>query len=294
MKTFYAKNKYLPVYLILPLLFTLLVVNLYPTIYQIYISLTSYTLAGSTIEFIGLSNYIQLLYDNRFWNSILVIIKFLLYTIPLEVILGMFIALLLYECEYRRYFIPLLLLPVTTTPIVVGYIFQYMYRQDYGIISYVLKVLRIFPGYNLTANPNTVIPAIAIIDIWEWTPFVMLILLAGLQSLPPSIYEAAKVDGASSIQLLKWITIPLLKNQIFIVLIFRTVEIIRLFDIIFSTTRGGPGIASESTSIYLQLLAFRFRELGKGAALSMLLMFIGLFFATLYLRILKNQMIEQK
>lgn len=288
------KGKYFPLYLILPLLITLLIINLYPTIYQIYISLTSYRLASPTCKFIGLSNYVELLSSSRFWNSILVTLKFLVWTIPLEIILGTLIALLIYNCKHGRYFIPLLLLPVTTTPIVVGYIFQYMYREDYGVISYILKLLGVFPGYNLTANPTTVIPAIAIVDVWQWTSFVMLILLAGLQSLPDSIYEAAKVDGASGFQLLRWITIPLLKSQFFIVLIFRTVDVIRMFDIIFSITRGGPGMESENTSVYLQLLAFRFRELGKGAAFSILLMFIGVFFAVLYLKILKTQMVEQK
>ncbi len=273
----------------MPLLALLIAVNLYPALYQIYISLTSYELGGPPPEFIGLHNYGAVFQDPRFWNSVFVTLKFLVLSIPVELTLGMVLALLLFNLPTRRFFIPLLLLPIITTPVVVGYIFQYLYREDYGVISYLLRVVHLFPGYNLTAHPSTVIPALAAVDVWQWTPFVMLILLAGLQALPASVYEAAVVDGASGWQLFWWVTLPLLRNQVALALIFRTVDGLRVFDTIYTITRGGPASLSESVTFYLQLSAFQFRQIGYGAAMGMMLLVIGTLFARLYLRFFTAQ-----
>lgn len=268
-----------------PVLVVLVVINLYPALYQVYISLTSYQLGLEGAPFVGLANYGRLFQDARFWNAAWVTFKFLLLVIPTELLLGLALAQLLYSCRPRKYFLPLLLLPMVTTPIVVGYIFQYMFREDYGLISYFLRLLHLFPGFNLTANPTTVVPALAFVDVWQWTPFAMLVLLAGLESLPTQVFEAARVDGASALAMFRRITLPMLRNQLAVVLLFRTVDALRVFDIIFAMTRGGPGTASESVSIYLQLTAFRFRDLGYSAAIGMFLLLIGSWLAQAYLKL---------
>lgn len=288
----WRETRLLPYALVLPLLALLITINLYPALYQIYISLTAYELGGPPPVFIGLHNYGALFRDPRLWNSILITFRFLLFSIPLELVLGMILALLLFNLQARRYFIPLLLLPIITTPVVVGYIFQYLYREDYGLISYLLRLGHLFPGFNLTAHPATVIPALAAVDIWQWTPFVMLILLAGLQALPASAYEAAIVDGASGWQTFWGITLPLLRNQVALALVFRTVDGLRIFDTIYTITRGGPASLSESVTFYLQLTAFQFRQIGYAAAVGMVLLIVGTIFARVYLRLFTSQALQ--
>ena len=285
----YWKTGYI---LIAPVLAVLMIVNLYPSIYQIFISFMSYKLGSPVSTFNGLWNYHKLLTDQRFWNSLLVTIRLLLYTLPIQLLLGIILALLLDASRYRKYFLPFLVLPVVTTPIVVGYIFQYMFREDYGLISYILRLFHLFPGYNLTSNPNTVIPAIALVDTWQWTPFVMIVLLAGLQSLSSSVYEAARVDGASPWKIFTNITLPLLKNQILVVLLFRTVDVLRTFDIIYALTRGGPGTSSETLTIYLQLTGFKFRALGYAGAMGIFLLLIATLITFFYMKLIRSDTLE--
>ena len=273
---------------ILPIMLVLLIVNIYPVIYEIYISLTSYRLGDNTATFVGLANYARLFLDKRFLNSIFVILKFLLIVIPLELVLGLVIAEIFYHFHHRKYVLPLLIIPVVVTPVVWGFMFQYMYRADYGLISYFLRLVHLFPGFNLTANTGTALWALAIPDILQWTPFVVLILLAGLDSISPSVHESAMIDGASFWHVFKWIDLPLIRAQIAIVLLFRTVDSIKIFDTIFAMTRGGPGISSESVSIYLRLVAFNNREIAYAAAIGLFLVFLGSFFAQIYLKLFKS------
>ncbi|MCX6090261.1 MAG: sugar ABC transporter permease [Atribacterota bacterium] len=287
----YWKTGYI---LIAPVLFVLIIVNLYPSLYQIFISFMSYKLGSPISSFNGIANYQKLLTDVRFWNSLVITLKLLLYTLPVQLVLGIILAMLLDASRYHKYFLPLLVLPVVTTPVVVGYIFQYMFREDYGLISYFLRLLHLFPGYNLTANTGTVLPAIAMVDTWQWTPFVMIVLLAGLQSLPSSVYEAARVDGGSWWDIFLKITLPLLKSQILVVLLFRTVDVLRIFDTIFALTRGGPGTGSESLTIYLQLTGFRFRNLGYAGAMGMFLLVIASLFTTAFMKLAKSEGIEEE
>jgi multiple sugar transport system permease protein len=160
------------------------------------------------------------------------------------------------------------------------------------VISYILKTLHLFPGFNLTTNVHTVIPAIAFVDFWEWTPFVMLIVLAGLHSIPESILEAASLDGASASQRFWFVVLPMLGAELRVALLFRTVDVIRIYDVIYATTRGGPGTFSESASIYLQTVAFKFRDLGYACAFGFGLVVLSVVLANLYLRLARSRVPE--
>jgi len=274
-----------PFLFLLPLLLILVVINVYPTIYEIITSLSSRTLGEQSGHFVGLANFERLFTDARFWNSLWVTFRLLLFAVPAEMVAGTGVALLLYASRYKKYFFPPLLVPIVTTPIVVGFIFKYMFQEDYGVISYALKVLHLFPGFNLTTNINTVVPAIAFVDFWEWTPFVMLIVLAGLSSIPEPIMEAASLDGASAWQRFWFVVLPMLRAEFLVALLFRTVDVIRIYDIIYATTRGGPGTFSESASIYLQTVAFQFRDLGYACAFGFTLVMLSVLLANIYLRL---------
>lgn len=274
---------------LLPLLVVLLVINVYPLVFEIATAFSSRTLGVQDTSFVGLSNFSRLLGDARFWNSLWVTARLLLYAVPAEMVAGTAIALLLHASPWRRIFLPLLLIPIVTTPIVVGFIFKYMYQEDYGVLSYLMKLLHVFPGYNLTSNIHTVLPSLALIDVWEWTPFVMLIVLAGLNGVPETILEAAHLDGASALQRLWYVVLPMLRGELLVALLFRTVDVVRIYDIIYATTRGGPGSFSESASIYLQLTAFNFRDLGYACAFGFTLVLMSVALANLYLRLMRSR-----
>lgn len=282
-------NRRLGYMFLAPLIAVLLVVNLYPSLYQLWISFSSYRLAGPPARFVGWANYARLLHDERLGHSLIVTLKFLAYTVPMELVAGMALALLLSGSRWRKYFLPPLLIPVIITPVVAGYIFQYLYREEYGLIPYLLGLIGIDLGYNVTTHPATVIAALAIVDIWQWTPFACVVMLAGLQSLPHSVFEAARVDGAGPLAILRSVTLPLLKNQILIVLLFRTVDGLKVFDTVYAMTRGGPGTESEVVSLYLHLVGFQFRLLGYGAAIGMVLVLLGTLLANFYFKLLRAQ-----
>jgi multiple sugar transport system permease protein len=273
-----------PFLFLLPLLLILLVINIYPTVFEIGTSFSSRTLGMTSSHFVGLANFRRMLTDSRFWNSLWVTLRLLLFALPAELIVGTAVALLLHNSPHRKIFLPALLLPIVATPIVVGFIFKYMYQEDYGLISYFLKLTHLFPGFNLTSQIHTVLPALAFVDFWEWTPFVMLIMLAGFNGIPISVTEAANLDGASGWTRLWFIELPMLRAEFLVALLFRTVDIIRVYDIIYATTRGGPGSFSESASVYLQTTAFKFRDLGYASAFGFTLVLLGVALATLYLR----------
>ncbi len=274
-----------PFLFLLPLLLILLVINIYPTVFEIGTSFSSRTLGMTSSHFVGLKNFRHMLTDARFWNSLWVTLRLLLFALPAELVVGTAVALLLHNSPHRKLFLPALLLPIVATPIVVGFIFKYMYQEDYGLISYVMKLLHVFPGFNLTSRIHTVLPALAFVDFWEWTPFVMLIMLAGFNGIPLSVTEAANLDGASGWKRLWLIELPMLRAEFLVALLFRTVDIIRVYDIIYATTRGGPGAFSESASVYLQTTAFKFRDLGYASAFGFTLVMLGVALATLYLRL---------
>jgi multiple sugar transport system permease protein len=274
-----------PFLFLLPLLLILLVINIYPTVFEIGTSFSSRTLGLPSSHFVGLRNFRHMLVDARFWNSLWVTFRLLLFALPAELVVGTAVALLLHNSPHRKIFLPALLLPIVATPIVVGFIFKYMYQEDYGLISFFLKLTHLFPGFNLTSQIHTVLLALAFVDFWEWTPFVMLIMLAGFNGIPISVTEAANLDGASGWKRLWFIELPMLRAEFLVALLFRTVDIIRVYDIIYATTRGGPGAFSESASVYLQTTAFKFRDLGYASAFGFTLVLLGVGLATIYLRL---------
>jgi multiple sugar transport system permease protein len=278
-----------PLLFLLPLLAILLVINIYPTVFEIGASFSSMTLGLPGAPFVGLANFGKLFTDARFWNSLWVTVRLLLFAVPAELIAGTAIALMLHATPHRRIFFPVLLIPIVMTPIVAGFVFKYMFQEDYGLISWFLKLVHLFPGFNLTTQIRTVLPALAFVDFWQWTPFVMLIVLAGLNKIPASVMEASSLDGTSGWQRFIYIVLPMLRAEFLVALLFRTVDVFRIYDIIYATTRGGPGAFSESASVYLQITAFQFRDLGYACAFAFTLVMIGVAWANLYLRVLRSR-----
>jgi multiple sugar transport system permease protein len=270
-----------------PALAVLLILMIYPMIYSYWISLHSFSLlkpqAGQ--PFIGLENYIYLLteYPN-FWISLQFTSIYVIGTIVTSFFIGLGLALILNE-EFRGKNVirSILILPLVLTPIVVGFNFRFMYSDTVGVIPYFLRMIGI-QTQGLLGNPITAEMIVISVDVWQWTPFVLLILLSGLQMIPKEHYEAAEIDGAGSTQKFISITLPLLKPAILIALMFRTLDALRAFDIVYVMTSGGPGLSTDLLTVEGYRIVFQYFNIGLGTAFAILMAIISTIIATIYLR----------
>lgn len=258
-----------------PALVFVLVLMVFPIAYTVWTSLTGWDLGtGHPATFIGLENYAKLAGDDRFRSAIVRTLAFTALAVGIEIVLGVAIALVLNrEFRGRRVLTSILLLPMMATPVAIAMVWLLMYEPTAGIINYVLRTLHL-PTPLWIAGTESVIPSLALVDIWEWTPMVVLITLAGLASLPTDPFEAARIDGASPWQLIRHITLPLLVPTIIVAALLRLIDALKTFDIIYTMTGGGPGFSSETLNVYTYQQAFLY--FGFGYASSVLIVFFAL------------------
>jgi multiple sugar transport system permease protein len=263
----------------LPAVLFILVMMAFPVIYTFGVSLTDWSMAtGGPIKFIGIANYINMFKDPRFYNAVLNTFYFTALTIVAETVLGLIIALILNrEFIGKNIVKTILLLPMVATPVAIGLAWTLFYEPTIGLGNYGLKLLGL-PVSNWIASTKAVIPSIALVDIWQWTPMVVLILLAGLAGLPADPFESALVDGAKPYQVFFHITLPLLTPTILIAVVLRSIEAFKTFDIIYSMTGGGPGYSSETLNILAYKEAFGYFKFG--AASSTLFALFAIVFGT--------------
>lgn len=268
------ETKSAPKILMGPIVVFLLAITVFPTVYALYISSHNYHLADPLgRKFVGLGNFMTLFTDPRFWNAFKNTSIFMGGSLILEIILGFILALLIAK-NFRGSSIvkSVFLLPTITTPVVVGLIWIMLYDPQFGIINYVLSFFMEPQAW--LANERTAIWALVVVDVWEWSPFVALVLLAGLQSLPNEPYEAAEVDGASKWMTFLHLTLPLMKPYILIALIFRFMDLFRWFDTIYVMTKGGPGTATETLNMFGYLTGFEFLNMGYAAAIGIVMLIV--------------------
>jgi multiple sugar transport system permease protein len=254
----------------------ILAISIFPLIYSLGISFLNWDLQRPGRQFIWLKNYASALADNRLWAALGHSLTIVIIAVAAELLLGLILAYILSEqLPGKRFIIPLFILPVVMAPIIVGYTWRMLWDTQFGPINQVLAWLAGQP-VNLVwlANPRTVYPAILITEIWQWTPFMFLILLAGLSAINPEIQEAAAIDGATTWQIILHITLPLLRPVIVLAVIFRALDVFKLFDIIFALTGGGPGSLTETASLYVYILGFKNFRLGYASAVSYILLVI--------------------
>ena len=225
-------------------------------------------------SFAGLGNYASVVTDSRFWNSVLNMAYFTVIAVPVETVLGFLVALLLNRDFYLKGLIrSLVLLPMIATPVAVGLIWALMMNPELGVLNYFLQVLHL-PRSLWAASPTLAIPSVALVDIWEWTPFMTLIILAALQSLRTDQIEAATIDGANAWQRLFRIIIPVIRPAIIIAVILRTIDALKTFDIIYVITQGGPGTASETLNVYAFKSSSLYLRIGYASSLLVVLAII--------------------
>jgi multiple sugar transport system permease protein len=282
------RNASVPYLLVAPAFIVLCVILVYPSIYNLWLSLWDWQYINpARASFVGLRNYIDLMSDSYFWRALRFTLRFTLISVSLEFLLGLVSALILAKKSerVRRVAGSALLLPYLIAGSVAGLVWRLLWTYEYGLVNYLLSLVGVKPIQWL-GNPLFANIAVIVTQVWRNFPFTTIVLLAGLVSLPREPYEAALVDGASGWQRFRFVTLPLLSPSITIALLFRTIFSIRVFDVIFTLTRGGPGNATLPLGILLYNQTFRFFEGGYAAALSMIILAIGMVFSMFYLRIL--------
>jgi len=243
------------------------------------------------MRFIGIENFIKIFQDHIFVVSMKNTLLILIIALPVEFFLGLAVALLLNRkiVKGSNIFITLMLTPMMMPMVAAGLMWRMMFHHDYGILNAFVKWIGISSGIDWLGSTRIVLFTIILVDIWQWTPFVILILLAGLKSIPIEPTEAATVDGASSIQILKYIILPLIRWPIMIVLLIRMMDIFKIFDTVYALTYGGPGYASQTISFYTYLQGFKQFRLGYAAALSWIILIIILVLSMIFVRTLARR-----
>lgn len=275
-------------WLLLPTVIVLLALSVYPLLYSLYLSL--FSLRFNQYTYIGLGNYGRLFSDAMFWGSIRTTLLFATGVVPVELVLGLALALLLTEeVRFRSFYRTTLMIPMVLAPVVVGLIFRLLYNNEFGLPNYILENVLHLPGVDWLGSPDVSLISIMLMDLWQWTPFMFLVLLAGLQSIPVDLYEAARVDGASYWQSLIRITLPMLRPTIMVGLLVRTMDALRIFDQVFVTTQGGPGTSTEVVSFFIYKTAFKFTQITYAATLIMVVLLITLVISSLYVWLLRSQ-----
>jgi len=276
--------------LLAPTIAVLLALTIYPLIYSIKISLQGE--AGNWT----LQNFTRLVSDNFFLSALAHTVVYAAIALTFEFLIGLGLALLLNtQMRGRSIFRSLLLVPMMLPAVVVGVVWRLMLNSNFGALNGTLKAI----GANTdaltwTGSPKLAMASVIVADIWQWTPFMFLILLAGLQAIPQEPYEAAVIDGASGWQTFRHVTLPLLKPAILIALLLRTMDLLRVFDQIFILTEGGPGFATETVSLYIYRTAFRFSNFGYAAAMSFVLLLITNVISVGYIRFLRTNVSEAR
>ena len=252
--------------LMLPAVIFVVLMVIFPFGYAFWLSLQDYRI-GQAVKFIGIGNYTALIQDEQFWNGIK--LTFILYitALILQLILGVGLGMLLHRVQLMRGLVRTVMVsPFMLPPVVIGMMSIVILDPGMGVANYLLKAAHL-PTSLFLASTDYVIYTIVLIDTWQWTPFVALIVLGGLQSLPTKIYEAAAIDGATGWREFIYITLPLLGPTILTAAVLRSVDLLRFFDVIYITTQGGPGYASSTLNIYAYRKAFEFTDIGYAAAL---------------------------
>ena len=250
---------------------------LFPLGYTIYFSTHEWFASSSTLpRFVGLKNYLDMTKDARFINALLRTFAYTGLAVVGEVVLGTGMALSFNRSFVGRGFArTVFLLPMVATPVAIALVWLLMYDPASGVLNYFLRVLNL-PPILWVSDRQTVILSLVVVDVWQWTPLVMLIALAGLASLPSEPYEAAIIDGASSLQILRYVTLPLLRPYIVVAALFRGIDALKTFDTIYVITRGGPAFASETLNLYIYNNSFEYLHIGYSSAMLVVFFWIVL------------------
>jgi multiple sugar transport system permease protein len=281
---FLARRRRSYLLFVVPALLVVGAVIIFPWAFTVWMSAFDWKI-GSVAHFVGFDNYTQLATNKRFLESILHTFYFTLLAVIFPLILGTIAALIFHrEFPLRGMLRSIFTMPMMATPVAVALVWTMMFHPQQGVLNYLLSLVGLPPSL-WVYSPTWVIPSLVLVEIWHWTPLIMLIVLGGLAALPTEPYESARLDGASEWQLFRYITLPLLAPFLIVAAVIRTIDALKAFDTIYVISQGGPGTASETINLYLYLQAFAFYNVGNASAVVVVFFVIILALALLLLHV---------
>jgi multiple sugar transport system permease protein len=252
---------------VVPAIVVVLGVIVFPWVFTVWMSLNEWKV-GAPTTYVGLANYLRLPKDPRFVDAVWTTLLYTVLSVVLPVILGTFSAVVFHaRFPLRGFLRGIFILPMMATPVAIALVWTMMFHPQLGVLNYLLSLVGI-PPQLWVFHPGTVIPSLVLVETWQWTPLVMLIVLGGLAAIPSEPYESAMIDGASVWQVFRYITLPLITPFLFIAAMVRMIDAVKSFDIIFAITQGGPGSASETINLYLYSVAFVYYDVGYASAIA--------------------------
>jgi multiple sugar transport system permease protein len=276
-----------PWVLLAPAFIALTAVATYPLLYGIRASFHTYRY-GRDLGSAGLENYRVVFGDHVFWTALATTARYVGFAVAIETVLGLGLALLVVnELRFSRFLRVGLILPMTIAPVVVGVIWRLMYASDIGIVNPLFEAVGL-PAPNVLAHPTSAFIGVVAVDVWEWTPLMFLIILAGLQSIPQEPIEAARVDGAGPVRVFFDHTLPLLMPVLMVAVVLRTIDAIGTFDQIYVLTKGGPGTSTQLISTYAYNTAFLFTQYGRAMAMVVSLLVLTLLLMVVAIRYMRR------
>jgi multiple sugar transport system permease protein len=276
---------------LVPAVIYLLLLSVVPFAYSIYLSLFDARLTRLDRKFfIGFENYQNLLTDPLFLKAIQNTVVLTVSSITLEIVFGFLCAkvfLALRDMRTGQILRSISILPMMITPICVGLMFSYILNPTLGVANYLLSEVGI-EGPSWFGDPAFALPTVVFINVWQWTPFMMLLMLAGLVSIPSTLYEAAELEGARWYHIARWIELPAIRDVIIIGIILRIIDNLKLFDLVYVTTRGGPGDATELITYFAYRQDFRFFQVGYGSAAAVIILLMSIVVTTFAVSFLRR------
>ncbi|AVA25650.1 sugar ABC transporter permease [Rhizobium sp. NXC24] len=254
---------------VIPALVVIAAVIVFPWVFTLWMSVNSWTL-GQSQTFAGFANYLRLATDARFWEALWHTVLYTGLSVVAPVFLGT-LAALIFDARFpfRGFLRGIFVMPMMATPVAIALVWTMMFHPQLGVLNYLLSFIGIGPQ-EWIYNQFSVIPSLVVVETWQWTPLVMLIVLGGLAAVPREPYESAEIDGANAWQKFRYLTLPMIAPFLMIAVIIRSIDAIKSFDIIYAMTQGGPGTASETINIYLYNTAFSYYDIGYGSAMAVI------------------------
>jgi multiple sugar transport system permease protein len=275
-----------------PAILTITVLILLPLAYSVVLSLYKWRLLemNRPKQWFGLGNYWRLLTDSGLATALGNTALFVVGAVAVELLLGFVVALALFNINRgRKLANAVILLPMIITPVITALLWRYLLDPQFGIVAQVMTLFGGNGGIDVWGSSSLALPGLVLVDIWQWTPFVILVIHAGMLGISSELFEAAAIDGAGQLRVALSVILPAIRPQILLVLLFRTMDTYRIFDIVFVLTRGGPGTASDTVGLYTYRTGFTYTEMGYAMALSLFILVTVAVISSVYIRLLRRE-----
>ena len=276
------------VYLATPAIILLAAITIYPFLWLIYMSFHKVGFGAASDIFVGVKNYARLLSDTRYIEGWALLLKYSVICLSIQVVVGVSLAVVLNNSRHEKVLVTLFLMPMMVSPVVAGLLFYYLYNGTFGWYHWIFQSLGMLDQTSILGSPDTALYGIILVDVWQWTPLITLITLAGLKRVPQDQLEANMVDGAGSISNFFHVSLPNIYPFLLIAILLRFMDNFRFIDAILALTGGGPGNATRLLPVYLFDVSFQFFKLGRGGAIAFTLLIVTIILGMVLVKVLED------